>query len=64
MDHRVDNRAWDRYRALAQERADWMRQQQPFGVGMASQEEIAYTGLAKLRAQLDQQFQIVEEAMP
>lgn len=58
-----ENLAWDRYRALAQERADWMRQQQPFGAGMASQEEIAYTGLAKLRAKLDQQFVIVEDVM-
>lgn len=57
------NLAWDRYRALAQERADWMRQQQPFGAGMASQEEIAYTGLAKLRAQLDREFEIVEDVM-
>ncbi len=31
------NVAWDRYRALAQERADWMRSQAPFGVAMASQ---------------------------
>ena len=56
------NFAWDRYRAQAQERADWMRTQAPFGVGMASQEEIAYTGLAKLRAKLDTQFEIVEDA--
>jgi len=53
------NMAWDRYRAQAQERADWMRTQAPFGVGMASQEEIAYTGLAKLRAKLDEQFEVV-----
>jgi len=55
------NLAWDRYRDLAQEKADWMRQQQPFGVGMASQEEIAYTGLAKLQRELDKRFQVVEE---
>lgn len=55
------NLAWDRYRMLAQERGDWMRQQQPFGVGMASQEEIAYTGLAKLRTKLDQQFEMIED---
>jgi fructose 1,6-bisphosphate aldolase/phosphatase len=55
------NLAWDRYRALAQEKADWMRQQQPFGVGMASQEEIAYTGLAKLQAALNERFELVED---
>jgi fructose 1,6-bisphosphate aldolase/phosphatase len=55
------NVAWDRYRDQAQERADWMRQQQPFGVGMASQEEIAYTGLAKLRKSLDEKFETVIE---
>ena len=55
------NFAWDRYRAQAQERADWMRTQAPFGVGMASQEEIAYTGLAKLRAKLDTMFEMVED---
>jgi len=53
------NVAWDRYRDQAQERADWMRQQAPFGVGMASQEEIAYTGLAKLQAALNQKFELV-----
>ncbi|MEX0617074.1 MAG: fructose 1,6-bisphosphatase [Candidatus Woykebacteria bacterium] len=55
------NFAWDRYRALAQERADWMRQQAPFGVAMASQEEIAYTGLQKLQEALDKRFEIVPE---
>lgn len=55
------NVAWDRYRALAQERADWMRQQAPFGVAMASQEEIAYTGLQKLLAELEGQFQLVQD---
>ena len=51
------NLAWDRYRAQAQERADWMRQQAPFGVAMASQEEISYTGLAERQAALDQRFE-------
>jgi fructose 1,6-bisphosphate aldolase/phosphatase len=55
------NLAWDRYRAQAQERADIMRSQAPFGVSMASQEEIAYTGLAKLRQQLDERFELVTE---
>lgn len=55
------NLAWDRYRAQAQERGDWMRTQAPFGVGMASQEEIAYTGLAKLQAELDKRFELVTD---
>lgn len=55
------NVAWDRARALAQEKADWMRQQAPFGVGMASQEEIAYTGLAKLQKKLSEQFELITE---
>jgi hypothetical protein len=38
-----------------------MRQQAPFGVAMASQEEIAYTGLAKLEAALNQRFQNVPD---
>ncbi len=53
--------AWDRYRALAQEKADIMRQQAPFGVGMASQEEISYTGLIKLQNELEGKFQLVHE---
>lgn len=53
------NLAWDRARSAAQERADWMRQQAPFGVAMASHEEIAYTGLAKLEAALEQRFEMV-----
>ncbi len=55
------NLAWDRARAQAQERAEWMRQQAPFGVAMASQEEIAYTGLAKLEAALAEQFKNVAD---
>jgi fructose 1,6-bisphosphate aldolase/phosphatase len=58
-----ENCAWDRYRAQAQERADWMRSQAPFGVGMASQEEIAYTGLAKLEAALNERFEIVADVV-
>lgn len=50
------NLAWDRYRLQAQERADWMRQQAPFGVAMASQEEISYTGLAIRQARLNERF--------
>ena len=50
------NLAWDRYRGLAQERADWMRQQAPFGVSMASQEEISYTGLAERQDSLEKRF--------
>jgi fructose 1,6-bisphosphate aldolase/phosphatase len=56
-----ENLAWDRARAQAQERADWMRQQAPFGVGMASQEEIAYTGLAKLQERLEKEFELIVE---
>jgi fructose 1,6-bisphosphate aldolase/phosphatase len=55
------NLAWDRTRALAQERAEWMRQQAPFGVAMASQEEIAYTGLAKLESALEARFENVPD---
>jgi fructose 1,6-bisphosphate aldolase/phosphatase len=55
------NLAWDRARAQAQERAEWMRQQAPFGVAMASQEEIAYTGLAKLQAALEKRFENVPD---
>ncbi len=55
------NLAWDRARAQAQERAEWMRQQAPFGVAMASQEEIAYTGLAKLEAALEGRFENVPD---
>ena len=50
------NLAWDRYRAQAQERADWLRQQAPFGVAMASQEEISYTGLADRQRALEDRF--------
>jgi len=53
--------AWDRHRSLAQERADWMRQQAPFGVAMASQEEISYTGLRRLKEQLEGRFVITAE---
>jgi fructose 1,6-bisphosphatase len=55
------NLAWDRALAQAQERAEWMRQQAPFGVAMASQEEIAYTGLAKLEAALEERFENVPD---
>jgi len=55
------NLAWDRARAQAQERAEWMRMQAPFGVAMASQEEIAYTGLAKLQAALEKRFEDVPD---
>jgi fructose 1,6-bisphosphate aldolase/phosphatase len=55
------NLAWDRWRARAQELAEVMRQQAPFGVAMASQEEIAYTGLAKLEAALEERFQNVPD---
>lgn len=51
------NLAWDRYRMLAQERADWMRAQTPFGVTMASQEEISYTGLAERQDALNERFE-------
>lgn len=55
------NLAWDRYRAQAQERADWMRAQAPFGVTMASQEEISYTGLAIRQEALEKRFEKVTE---
>lgn len=55
------NLAWDRARAQAQERAEWMRLQAPFGVAMASHEEISYTGLAKLEAALEERFEMVTD---
>jgi len=57
------NLAWDRYRALAQERADWMRVQAPFGVAMASQEEISYTGLAERQEALETRFERITEQL-
>ncbi len=56
-----DNVAWDRARARAQKLAEIMRQQAPFGIAMASQEEIAYTGLAKLEAALEKRFENVPD---
>lgn len=55
------NVAWDRYRGLALEKADIMRQQAPFGVGMASQEEISYTGLKILQDKLEKKFALERE---
>lgn len=55
------NVAWDRYRGLASEKADLMRSQAPFGVGMASQEEISYTGLKILQDELEKKFALERE---
>ena len=52
---------WDEYRRKASLKADFMREQAPFGIAMASQEEIAYTGLAQLLNQLNRKFRKVPE---
>jgi fructose 1,6-bisphosphatase len=38
-----------------------MRQQAPFGVAMASQEEISYTGLAERQSALEKRFENITE---
>lgn len=47
---------WDSAREHAIHKSDLMREQGFFGVAMASQEEIAYTGLMKTMAELDKGF--------
>ncbi len=48
--------AWDHVRLRNQAYALTFRQQGVFGVGLAAQEELAYTGLKKLDAKLDERF--------
>lgn len=52
---------WDSARAKASAKVEMMREQAPFGIAMASQEEIAYTGLEKLQIALDKRFKLVPE---
>src|SRR3990170_4317247 len=56
--------AWDLVRQQSQERAMWIRNQGFFGVAMASQEEIAYTGLKDTEEKLSQRFERRPEAAP
>jgi fructose 1,6-bisphosphate aldolase/phosphatase len=62
-DERVDmfaGPAWDEARRHALQKSNLMREQGFFGVAMASQEEIAYTGLVKTLEALDKRFEIRE----
>lgn len=52
---------WNKYRDQANEIAAYMASQRPFGVSMASQEEISYTGLQELQDELDGGFEEVLE---
>jgi fructose 1,6-bisphosphate aldolase/phosphatase len=52
-----DNPAWDYARHLSQRRAAEIRRQGFFGVAMAQQTEIAYTGLVNTWQQLDKEFE-------
>lgn len=52
---------WDPYREKASEIAAYMASQRPFGVSMASQEEISYTGLQQLQDQMDNRFEEIPE---
>lgn len=51
-------RAWENARDKALLKSDLMREQGFFGVAMASQEEIAYTGLMETLKELDEQFEL------
>ena len=51
---------WDGARSHAQLKSDLMREQGFFGVAMASQEEIAYTGLMETLKALDERFELRE----
>lgn len=51
-------KAWDEARRKALHKSDLMREQGFFGVAMASQEEIAYTGLMETLKKLDERFEI------
>lgn len=52
------DRRWDGARQKALLKSDYMREQGCFGVAMASQEEIAYTGLMETLKKLDERFEI------
>lgn len=47
---------WDYYRQKADEKNEYMRRQGAFGCGMASQTELAYTGLMDLMTELEKRF--------
>ena len=51
---------WERSRQKALRKSEDMREQGFFGVAMASQEEIAYTGLMKMMESLDKRFELRE----
>lgn len=50
--------AWNPTRAKASLKSEMMREQGFFGVAMASQEEIAYTGLMETLNELDKRFEL------
>ena len=52
------NPVWDYARLLSQERAAQLRRQGFFGVAMAQQAEIAYTGLTDTWKALNEEFQL------
>lgn len=52
---------WDEVRRRSQEKALEMRKQGFFGAAMASEEEIAYTGMVEARKALDKRFVIRKE---
>lgn len=51
-------KAWERARERALLKSEYMREQGFFGVAMASQEEIAYTGLMETLQELDSRFEL------
>jgi len=52
-----DGKEWDEYRAHASLKSRLMREQGFFGVAMASEAEIAYTGLVDMMEGLDKRFE-------
>lgn len=52
-----DNQSWDWVRLKAQEKAVDFRTQGFFGITMAAQEELAYTGLQKVAKKLESRFE-------
>ncbi len=53
-----DGREWELAREEALIKSNYIRQQGFFGIGMASQEEIAYTGLMEMMKELDKRFEL------
>jgi len=49
---------WDPARAHAIQKSNFMREQGVFGVAMASQEELAYTGIVERMNELDERFEL------